>query len=325
VAERLKHPAGSSIDRDGPVSTLAMLITISVLVLLIVGAVWVLANSSSSVEDDAVRLSLLLILGFVIFIAALTIVVLVFGRLGLATGNYAVGLPEGSIRAFLALSLVLLFFILAVNLFGRLSSTEIRDFRGLTEAERNRLSGQVLSAEPRANTTPPVFDGQVLIQRSEESKDLAQQLLATASTLVVAIAAFYFGAQSVSQAWRRASNGGTGEPPDLQIVSPPGGQTTLLRNPDGTLRDLPITVKATPASEEVRGVVVDPEVAGTLEPTSSTGGSFVFKPATDVSPSVTRIRFWLVNTPDKEAVLQVTIPPPDKTTTEKQPPPPPER
>ena len=318
MTEPLKRPAGASTGRDGPVSTNAMLITIGVLVLLIVGAVWVLSSSSSSVEDDAVRLSLLLILGFVIFTAALTIVVLVFGRLGLATGNYAVGLPEGSIRAFMALSLILLFFILAVNLFGQLSSTEIHAFRGLTDAERNRLSGQVLSAEPRANTTPPVFDGQVLIQRSEESVDLAQQLLATVSTLVVAVAAFYFGAQSVSQAWRRASNGGAGEPPDLQIVSPSNGRTPE-RGPDGTLPALPITVKATPAGEKVRGIV-DPEGAGTLDPESSTEGSFVFKPAPNAPPGVTKIRFWLVNTPDKEAVLEVTIPetttkPADDTTT----------
>jgi hypothetical protein len=65
-------------------------------------------------EKETNALPLVAICGVVVLITMLTIVTMTFKSLGLENPGQAMGLPEGSIRAVLALSLVVLFAILAV-------------------------------------------------------------------------------------------------------------------------------------------------------------------------------------------------------------------
>jgi amino acid transporter len=114
--------------------------------------------------NQTLALPLLLIAGVVIFLGALAALVLLFVRNGLSNRNYALGLPDGSIRAIIALSLILLVAILAVFLYiGQ--------------------GGLGTDAQPTVAQT-----------------DLAKQLVTTMSTLVVAIASFYFGSTTVREA-----------------------------------------------------------------------------------------------------------------------------
>jgi hypothetical protein len=69
-----------------------------------------------------VVLPLLAIGGIVCLLMALTLVAIVFAKAGLADKSQALALPEGSVRAVLALGLVVIFAIVTVYLFGSLDT-----------------------------------------------------------------------------------------------------------------------------------------------------------------------------------------------------------
>lgn len=125
--------------------------------------------------NQTLALPLLLITGIVVFLGALASLVVIFRRQGLANRDYALGLPDGSIRAIIALSLILLFAILAVFLY--------------------------IGQGGFGTDTQP----------TDAQTDMAKQLVTTLSTLVVAIASFYFGSTTVREAKKPA--GEKGEPP----------------------------------------------------------------------------------------------------------------
>jgi hypothetical protein len=74
-------------------------------------------------------LPLLAIGGVLVLILMLTVVAIIFSILGLTNKEQAMGLPEGSIRAVIALSLIVLFAILSVFLYQGVSFSYIRAFR----------------------------------------------------------------------------------------------------------------------------------------------------------------------------------------------------
>jgi hypothetical protein len=89
-----------------------------ILLALVVGIVFTFQQlvklGNSEVSANAFTLPLLAIGGVILLILVLTIVAAIFEFLDLANKNQAMGLPEGSIRAVIALSLIVLFAILAV-------------------------------------------------------------------------------------------------------------------------------------------------------------------------------------------------------------------
>jgi hypothetical protein len=92
-------------------------------VLLLVGliaVVLVLKYLVGQTDDLRVQLPVLAIGGVIVLILLLAIVAAVFRDLGLANANQAMGLPDGSIRAVIALSLIVLFAILTVYLYDSL-------------------------------------------------------------------------------------------------------------------------------------------------------------------------------------------------------------
>lgn len=129
-----------------------------------------------------IYLPLLVIVGVAGLLASLTVAAVVFTAVNLADPEQAVGLPKGSVRALIALSLIIIFAITATFLYKTL----------------------YYSVGPEGQLTPP----------SEEQIRFAQQMLTTVSTLVVAVAGFYFGTRSVEAA-RRAV-----EQPSLRVVRP---------------------------------------------------------------------------------------------------------
>lgn len=166
-------------------------------------------------RDDFPEMSLVLVfvasaVSLILVVAALAIVLT---RLGLADRSEAMGLPSGTIRAIIALLLVVLFFIAAIFLFNGTQNqsdpTQTRTLRGIT-AERFATipTDQIRRANTRAVGEDTVYDV-VLFSPSSgttTSDDLAKQLITTVGTLVTAVAAFYFGASSVQAARKEGSN-----------------------------------------------------------------------------------------------------------------------
>lgn len=149
-------------------------------------------------------LPLLAIGGVVVLILLLTAVAMIFSILNLTNKDQAMGLPEGSIRAVIALSLIVLFAILSVFLFQSISTGgSSNTVAQLTSAERADFiktypnARDIQSVESKSK--PGTYD--VSYRSANASgEDFAKQLLVLLGTLMTAITSFYLGAGTVTSA-----------------------------------------------------------------------------------------------------------------------------
>jgi len=174
---------------------------------------------------------ILAIFGIMILLGALALVSTLFNRLGLSAKAEALALPPGSIRATIALSLIVLFALLAVMLYQSLSDPGPVTLRGLTEAAKQQLvsdpsigsvqvkpvacpaaTGASAAGAPAAPASaasavagsldPCVagatfkYDVQIGHAPSSAAVDFAKQLLTLIGTLMTSVVSFYFAAKS---------------------------------------------------------------------------------------------------------------------------------
>ena len=142
------------------------------------------------------NLPILLISGTLAFVLSLALLVIVISALGLADPGHALALPEGSIRAVIALLLILLFFISAVFLYSNGRRIEVKTLDSVSQATLDAIPPDEVAGVQPSEANKDRF---VVLRRldTSASDDLATQLLTTIATLAVAVAAFYFGANSV--------------------------------------------------------------------------------------------------------------------------------
>ncbi len=169
-------------------SVLRYVIAAGILIAL-VAAGFVIANYF--VPQAELILGLIIILGVSLLTVLLFIVAAAFKTLQLSDGQQALGLPQGSVRALIALLLIIIWAIISIYVFRFVAF--------------GNSSGGAASAD---------------------GIKLAQQLFTTMSTLVVAVSAFYFGSSSAAQ---RAPTSGTVVPSLLKVVPEKGlqGQVDL--------------------------------------------------------------------------------------------------
>jgi hypothetical protein len=117
-----------------------------------------------------------------------------FKRLGLVREGHALGLPEGSIRAVLALSLIVTFVAFNFYLFR---SVNYPLEAGPVPA---RTADQVAAIDPAlvvrvvpSQADPQLYDVYIRRQLTGDAQLMVQQVTTTLGTLVVAVSAFYFG------------------------------------------------------------------------------------------------------------------------------------
>jgi hypothetical protein len=161
-----------------------------------------------SSEDFARRLapevlmSIVIVLGIVIMMALLFAIAAGFASMRLANSTHALGLPEGSIRAMIALILILVFIIFGVYLFRSVGQgdwqgpTKLEAFTEvveLAEVSDVRTVQYVPDPTGRGNDYYEVW---VRTPVDDDGARLAQQLITTVGTLVVAVAGFYFGSST---------------------------------------------------------------------------------------------------------------------------------
>ena len=174
-------------------------------------AIWGLhAIGPDTLLKPELTLTVLLIAGVVALIAVLGSTVVLFGFLGLSDKARAFGMPEGTIRAVIALGLILIFAITSVFLYEELRKPEESIIYDQTyeqlidiSAKNNvKISQKHCMAEGGKCKQPSDYhyDVAVLSTASKSSEDFAKQLLTVISTLVVAVAGFYFGSRSIAAA-----------------------------------------------------------------------------------------------------------------------------
>lgn len=255
---------------------------------------WLISYGLWSAEQrpPEILLPLLAIAGVASLLACLTIVAVALAALNLANPREALGLPRGSVRALIALSLVLIFVITAMHLYGQVRSPPTTKMIGITQEQLADIPSQEIISSNASEAGENLFDVERMV-RNEASEDFAQQILTTVSTLVVAVAGFYFGSRSVEAA-RRAV-----EEPTLRVLSPRSPAP-----PPKPGETLPITVETTPEGEAVKWEVDGDDDKSLVQVKR---GEFEYKPTNPKYPVA--LKFRLVKYPDVSDELKLEAPP----------------
>lgn len=228
------------------------------------GLVWIPTVYQKMAE---VALPVLAIVGAIGLLASLAFLSVAFAALGLSDKSRALGLPEGSVRALIALLLLAFFVITAIFLYRQARNPvvdpTIATYTGISGDQLAQIpSDQLITIQARtevaAGSETKVYDVTrrlPAILANEASERFAQQILTAISTLVASIAAFYFGVQSVAIAR------GVAAPlsPVIRTAIPyEGRQGEVLENVEILGKDFesPVTVKLVRGLQEITCVDV---------------------------------------------------------------------
>jgi hypothetical protein len=208
------------------VGVLPMIIVLLILFML----VWLLNGAQSGTQngnargDPEYQMGAILVLAIGVLIVLLYIMATGFKGLELADPKHALALPEGSIRALIALFLIMIFVIMNVYLFRSIAGVPSGRLENLTLQEVAALGDRAMDVQP--NPTPnPAQPNQTntfnVILRSKitaSGEQLALQLATVLGTLVAAVSAFYFGSTTATSASAQGAAAATGSAPAAPSV-----------------------------------------------------------------------------------------------------------
>lgn len=219
-----------------------------------------------------VMLPLIVIAGVTSMLASLVTAAVVLSALKLADPKQALALPEGSVRALIALSLILIFAITAIYLFRKI--------------------GPYYVNIPINNT----YVTKEIVPTPDQIQ-FGLQILTTVATLVVAVAGFYFGTRAVQVAR------GAAEVPTLTVLTPIS-PTTLDTTPG---KELIIKLQTTPEDEAIQWDKPEGDDDGTL--VQEKPNQFKYTRGSKVQPgNLVTLNFKLAKYPDVTAKLLVVAP-----------------
>jgi hypothetical protein len=191
------------------------------LVLVVLPSVALFFGAKRLGDIPTVGLPILAIFGIMILFGALALTATLFARLHLDDRTQALGLPEGSIRAAIALSLIVLFAIIAILLNQTISKpVTVTDLsESAKESLQRDFPQRVLAVIPTCDANPGgtrTGDSQATDSKAaacpgggathytvllvapvpSESTDLAKQLLVLIGTLMTSVVSFYFATRA---------------------------------------------------------------------------------------------------------------------------------
>ena len=185
-------------------------IFLGVLFLLIAaGGVLIYSFTKKGIGDDELQMGLLVVVAIAALMTVLFIIAAGFSVMGLTDQKQALGLPEGSIRAMIALVLIMVFIIFGIYLFRMVGYGSLQFVGPMqTLPESRKIGDRVILAEPATESEHKGwYNVWVTTEVSEDAKKLAQQLISVVGTLVVAISSFYFGSTMTTSAARKEREG----------------------------------------------------------------------------------------------------------------------
>lgn len=195
---------GTATRRNEHQMVLARLLPIILLALIALGAVGIWAAPASGLE---IVLPVLALGGIVALLIAIALVSIVFKSFDMADAGKALALPEGSVRAILALSLLVLFAIFSVFLYVNIgtesqiandldATQEAAFLKGISAEQQAQIVVRVTGSKNGA----PAYSISLRDANSQARQDLAKQLIGILATLLSALAGFYFGANTATTA-----------------------------------------------------------------------------------------------------------------------------
>jgi hypothetical protein len=249
----------------------------------------------------------LAVLGVSIFLILLTFMSFVFTAVKIGNKNEALGLPPGSIRAVIALCLVVVFVIFVVFLYGDLANPPPgRSLVNISQEQYNKISPEVMfSSNVSDNKTgQTLYDVELIgIPKSQAAQDLAKQIITLVGTLMAAVSSFYFGVKAGEGKETKDSTTGDAKEDKGQSalsLSSPTSPTTL----DPNNKTLQIKLNSG-KGEEIEAELPVGDSGGKVEPTKP--GEFLYtrgsKPDVEVF-----LLFRLIKHPETIATLLVETP-----------------
>ncbi len=213
-----------------------------------------------------VGLPILAIFGIMILFGALALIASLFSGLGLANRDQPLGLPDGSIRAVIALSLIVLFAIIAIMLYQSLANP--LEISGISVDAKDKmardLGNKVVAIVPVClpaptpspagvaeddeavapndpQCSPASYTFYVLRPEGNDAGDFAKQLLTLLGTLMASLTSFYFASrgnevlqQQVAAALQSNGGGGGGGSGGTEPGGDKGTQYTTASTAPGT-------------------------------------------------------------------------------------------
>lgn len=212
-------------------------------------------DDGTSWKRPEVILSVLLVLGVVVLLISLAFTTVIFKSLELSDRKQSLGLPEGSVRAVIALSLILIFMMSAAFLYMEVDQQEYTS-KGITKEMLDSMpQDEIVSIRfVGTHNNESLYDVTRMVKKDTASTDLAKQIITTMSTLVVAVAAFYFGTRSVIVA-----KGATEEPEETPAKPGVTPDSAML----GDEIDLRIVGEYLDSAKEVKLVQGSAEIGAT--------------------------------------------------------------
>ena len=207
------HTAGT------PDTSVDFFIWIAAAVLVGLGA---LLLSRRFPETPEIQTALVIVIAIAALLMMLFVVASGFSRLQLSDAKQPLGLPEGSIRALIALFLILIFIIFGIYLFRVVGQGQLLGPITMSSEEMLVRKDVASFAHLSGDNYNVWLVGPAV---SEDGVRLSQQLLTTVGTLVVAVAGFYFGSTTVSSA-AAAVRGEARAEPVITTVTPAAGATS---------------------------------------------------------------------------------------------------
>jgi hypothetical protein len=183
-------------------SRLPLFVTLSMA--LVIGVGWFLYSVAKNLSvTDELQIGFLVVGAIATFMTLLFILAAGFSAMNLTDPKQALGLPEGSIRAMIALILILVFVIFGIYLF-HMTGTGTTVYLGTMAKETlpasMTIAGRPIKSSPRSDGG---YDVWLVMDVDQDAKKLATQLISIVGTLVVAVSGFYFGSATSTTAARR--------------------------------------------------------------------------------------------------------------------------
>jgi hypothetical protein len=171
--------------------------------LIVTGSGWMIYSLiSKATGSDEMQMAIMVVVGIATLMSVLFVLAAGFSSMNLTDPKQPLGLPEGSIRSMIALILIMVFIIFGIYLFRMVGGgTYIRLENAATSPDTKNYTGKVIIEKNIvAQGQQQTYSVWSLEPIGEDGRRLAQQLLTTVGTLVVAVAGFYFGSTAVSSA-----------------------------------------------------------------------------------------------------------------------------
>jgi hypothetical protein len=217
-----------------------------------------LPSGIGGINSVELKMGMVVVLAIAALLAMLSIAAIIYANQGLADGKQALGLPEGSIRALIALFLLMIFIIMGVYLFRTIATSAQIRVPNLSSDQVAAFAGQLPSGEQLSieKNTSGAYDVTIGVGVSAGTQQVALQLITVLGTLVTAVSAFYFGSSTAQSAAKKATAAASGTGGSGSGGGREGGQAVAPKAAPAA--DQAVAEKAAPAAAKKAGAEAVP-------------------------------------------------------------------